>query len=97
MKTISEIESPTLENILYLRFKILKENLLRYNFVNLCDVDNIFFDFRRYNIIKYLPTTLNDYELEFYLGGIDYFTKLWVEKGMQESVEEITKKLLELI
>jgi AcrR family transcriptional regulator len=100
IERLNKIESPTLENIIFLRFQILRENLLHYKFIKLCNIDTIFVNFRRYNILtssKCALSTMDDYKLEYRLGGIDYFTKYWVKNGMQESVEEITQKLLDII
>jgi len=90
--------NPSVRDILFWRFNIIKENPLLIIFQKHNDIKQLLFNFRDKNIAQLNLTVKKDvYITDFYHGGIDYVTSRWIDNDMKESPEEMADKILLLI
>lgn len=95
---ISSRQNPTLEEFLLWRFRLIRENPLLSVLNREEDIRLILKQFRD-SQDNLLNLGFNDdvYKKAFILGGIESITLHWVNKGMIETPEEMTTKVMLII
>lgn len=87
--------SPSMEDFLLWRFRLLKENPLLTALTQQEDVRQLFYGYRNSRLSLFdFPQLEESYKMDFFQGGIDYVTSSWIINGMKESSEEMTNKIL---
>lgn len=97
---INSCPNPTLKDLLNFRFKTLKESpytLIMAKNNQLNDILNGLEDKKLEHFKDLLPNVTDRYAKDFIISGINTITIRWIEDGMNESYEEITNKIVELI
>jgi AcrR family transcriptional regulator len=97
-KSILQDGQLTKREFLLWRFSLIKNNPQFLIFQEEPDIRLMLLEFREYNESNFqLSKDTDEYEKEFFLGGLDYVTSMWIKKGMKESPEEMVKKLMSFI
>lgn len=88
--------NPSLRDWLLWRFSLLQSNPLLHILHKEQDIRLMLIQFRESRTID-MGATTDEFAKEFFLGGIDAITLLWVKKGMVESPDEMVAKIIALI
>jgi len=94
-KTFSQADKPSLKDFLHWRFSLLKNNPRFLIFQKEQDIRLMLWQFREDNASHFnLMENRDEYDKEFFMGGLDYVTSRWIKNGMIESPEEMVKKVM---
>lgn len=99
-KQIEKIEQPKLSDLLCVRFRVLKASGIAdilQNDNQLVSMIETFSILSRKEFSELLPSFNDNYLAEFISGGINNMTKIWIENGMNEVPEEMTKKIMMMV
>lgn len=92
---LSNIEKPTIKDILILRFQLLKDNPCLAVFQNNENTKYLVSRFRDENLHNIDSSFMNDkYFYEFFQGGVSRITSKWIADGMCEPPQEIVSKIM---
>lgn len=97
---VNKIPSPTIKDLMLIRFKVLRKNPDINQLIAKEVVGELFEEFRKINMKSFkdfLPPVVDAYTLAYKLGGINSVTEKWMKGGMKESPEEMTGKLMGLL
>lgn len=96
---VQSLPSPSLKNLITIQFTILKEQSAIYILGSQVYTRNMMQRFQEDNMkrFEFLLGDLDVYTIEFYRGGLGKVMSKWIETGMKESPEVMTKKVTKLI
>jgi len=100
MKQMEDTTELTMYNLFLFRFRILKVSPFT-NMLYECNQLNKLFSIIRAHVMDKLQlfsyVNYDPFLLDFFIGGIDKVTEIWIAEGMQTPPDEMTKRVYKLV
>lgn len=99
LNKLQNLPSPSLRNLITIQFTILKEQSAIYILGSQVHTRNMMQRFQEDSMkrFEFLLGDLDVYTIEFYRGGLGTVMSKWIERGMKESPDVMTGKVMKLI